>query len=234
MNDKLTNLENDLDKFYQDIKQRLNALKSPENPVKDEFEEGKWYKSEWIPPIFGLFESVGENNTGFDHGKWCSSDIHMSNPNQWTLADSKEIESLLIEEAKRRFKDGDIIKRPDSIILKCGMSSSGVKSKLTYVISPRFGYHEFEDKLVMCGITVYHKGQWAEVVNDDIIKILGKEVVIHPKSQRISIYGQTYSLYELQILRDIMSKGQVKGLNVGCSGQETIKIDVINSILAKF
>jgi hypothetical protein len=50
---------------------------------------------------------------------------------------------------------------------------------------------------------------------------------------RVSFNSVVYYFRELIILRDLMNRDQIKSLNVGCSGQYTIDLELINKILKK-
>ena len=72
---------------------------------------------------------------------------------------------------------------------------------------------------------------WEKVFEEEKITICDKEVVIRPNG--IEINGVTYHRADLLIIKDLMNRGQIKSLNVGCNGQEQVDLKLIEKILAK-
>jgi hypothetical protein len=50
----------------------------------------------------------------------------------------------------------------------------------------------------------------------------------------VEFNGVVYAKTELQKLKSIMNKGQIKSLNVGCSGQYEVDLELLNKIISKF
>jgi hypothetical protein len=74
---------------------------------------------------------------------------------------------------------------------------------------------------------------WFEpVYKEDKIEIGGYEVKIN--SFDIQINNVTYGKGQLLDLRTLMKKGQIKSLNVGCSGQYNVDLELLEKIIDKF
>jgi hypothetical protein len=54
------------------------------------------------------------------------------------------------------------------------------------------------------------------------------------RNTRVSFDNVEYNRVDLCILRDLMNKGQIKSLNVGCSGQYKVDLELINKIISQF
>jgi hypothetical protein len=74
---------------------------------------------------------------------------------------------------------------------------------------------------------------WFEpVYKEDKIEIGGYEVKIN--FYDIQINNVTYGKGQLLDLRTLMKKGQIKSLNVGCSGQYNVDLELLEKIIDKF
>jgi hypothetical protein len=71
-----------------------------------------------------------------------------------------------------------------------------------------------------------------EIKKAQIIKIGGYEVKIN--SYQIEINNITYGKGQLLDLRTLIKLGQIKSLNVGCSGQYTVDLELLEKIIEKF
>jgi len=71
-----------------------------------------------------------------------------------------------------------------------------------------------------------------EIKKAQIIKIGGYEVKIN--TYQIEINNITYGKGQLLDLRTLMKLGQIKSLNVGCSGQYTVDLELLEKIIEKF
>lgn len=63
--------------------------------------------------------------------------------------------------------------------------------------------------------------------------MIGDYEVKFESSTRIGINGVYYNSIQLHTLRDLMNQGQIKSLNVGCSGQYKVDINLLNRIIEK-
>jgi hypothetical protein len=62
---------------------------------------------------------------------------------------------------------------------------------------------------------------------------IGDYEVEFPGLNRIIVNNVPYHLTDLREIVTLMSKGQIKSLNVGCSGQYKVDLDLINKIIVK-
>lgn len=97
-------------------------------------------------------------------------------------------------------------------------------------------YDHKHDTLTLDGFFVYFQGQFADVVKEpeEKITICGEEVDIYLIAQEVSIDGVFYTKDELITIRNVLSRGQVKHLVVGCYAQEKVDLDLIKKILKRF
>jgi hypothetical protein len=81
---------------------------------------------------------------------------------------------------------------------------------------------------------ILNNKEWFEpVYEEDKIEIGGYEVKFLNKNS-CSINGVEYIKTHLETLRYLMNKGQIKSLNVGCSGQYTVDLPLLDKIIDKF
>ena len=117
------------------------------------FEVGKWYKS----PIFKsaiLYQGEIDGCVGMFNDIWATS---------WSIEDfyiemtNEEVIDVLIEEAKKRYNEGDIVK--------------GLWSGMNRQIK-RFGCSLDNEHFYISGISVLDlkTGEWAEVIKNDPVK----------------------------------------------------------------
>jgi hypothetical protein len=95
-------------------------------------------------------------------------------------------------------------------------------------------------KLAVCenGYVIYLEGEYVrlstpeEIEEATTIKIGYYKAKFH--NIRVSFNNVEYNRVDLCILRDLMNKGQIKSLNVGCSGQYKVDLELINKIISQF
>ena len=162
----------DLEQIRELIREEL-ASKSKctviEKDIEPKFEIEKWYKSEYTDAM--LFQFENGRGYGVDDNEWRSNDPMHNNNKAWTEASKKEVEKMLIKEAKRRgFKEGVKFKSVNGhpfTLDECWFSDL--------------------DSYTMwssgCGI-IFKNGKWAEIIENKL-KINGKEVKI--EKDRITI-----------------------------------------------
>lgn len=125
------------------------------------FEVGIWYKS--LEGMYGLFSKMGKNNIGFYFNKTWSNNIWMTDINGWKKADLKEVEKLLLEEAKRRYPIGTYVKT---------LRTLTQEDNLEWILrvdsyeNPYQDIHEiWFENINSRNPLIYYKGKWAEVIN---------------------------------------------------------------------
>jgi len=94
------------EKQIDDKLAKLKAELMKEIQPKD-FEVGKWYKFIFNHNFIVLYKKEGLN-FGFIKDQWCNN-IPCTNFKDWKLVDMKEVEKLLVNEAKKRYKVGDFV-----------------------------------------------------------------------------------------------------------------------------
>jgi len=98
----MENYKEELEKLKKesyDLTHRINIAISEINEPK--FEVGKRYVDPLNTETMGFYKGLGENNYGFNSGKW-SNKVIMTNPNYWRLASKLEVEEALTKEAINR------------------------------------------------------------------------------------------------------------------------------------
>lgn len=176
--EQLNLLQKELDDQYQ----LLNDLKKEANK-KVESKVGKWikiktnYGNTYLIKITEL-ESDVIRGVGFKNGKWIELEKGLFRdykPYTYKKPTVEEIEKALITEAKRRGFN-------DSIKIKQNHSKFNNTHHFT-LSSNHFWYDEIEDKLMThanggAKVWVYLDGEWAEIIEEEPIKINGHEVKI--------------------------------------------------------
>lgn len=221
----------ELEKLKQQLNEISEKVKQLENP---KFEVGKWYKR---PHNKALLFATNDNGNGwysgygFDiYGKWMES----GSP-QWTLdreipATDKEVEEALIKEAERRgFKKGVRINNSslkgcclyDDAIDGDGFKYYSKNSSFSYKNALTFGY-----------FVVFIDGKWAEIIKDEPIKVGGVDCVVDSCGAWFD--KNQYSWEEINSLVKVFKNhsSQLKSINVGCSGQYKVDLELLEKILA--
>ena len=226
-------MKTELEQLQKEFNERIEKLKKKyEEPIS--LEKGKWYK-QWLEAtpgeykyefILGCFSGNFSKGDAFGFSAneaWCN-DLNFERDRRTELAAKSEIKEMLIKEAKKRgFKEG---------------VKTDYKEKEESICRNTFTYYILEDTLFANeqssgGPRIYSNGQWATIVKDEPIMIGGKEVVIHPRAQEISIDGVCYTKSHLTDIANIFKVfgTQIKSLNVGCNGQYKVDLELINKIL---
>jgi len=156
-----------------------------------ELETGKWYKSNLFEEklyCFTKFEQcdgyVRRYYYGFSEGVW-RLDYTASNEldKSWTPATDKEVETALIEEAKRKYNGKTL--NPLNKNLLIGYDYSGVKlnyNKSTFDSRKRLWVAS------CCGnynIIVFDNGKWAEIISEPIELTLEQRIEIIEEQLKI-------------------------------------------------
>ena len=221
MKEQLEKLRQEATDSIAKINEALEALKNE----KPKFEVGKWYKyikdSKRRFKVLELTSDYRAIAVGWDiSGKWFDDKY-----NEWDLIDcvemtSKEVEEHLIAEAKKKYKNGDVILSP---ITFQKIATNG-----------EFKYLVDNDSIVCSHVTLYQKGVWSEVIKEDKI-FLDKEqkYEIEFKDNAVVINNVFYGKDSLNQVKKVLNLGQIKSLNVGCNGQYKVDLELINKILEK-
>jgi len=234
----------ELEKQLANIQKEVEAIKQgkPE-PVK--YEVGKVYKSTMHPKLLFMITLIDKRGYAYGYGFCQSGDFVIEDkPNGFSCmcndtslthcipATTEEWKSALEAEAvKRGFKNGVEGIAPDIYIKEIGdVYDEIVKNGWLYnpsidtLFAAKEGYG---------GLPVYSKGQWATIIKEQPLMIGGYEVKLDKqRCFEFEINGQSYSVAEIEILKAIMDRGQVKSLNVGCNSQHLVDLDFINKMLA--
>ena len=223
MKEQLEKLRQEATDSIAKINEALEALKNE----KPKFEVGKWYKDTTSPILINIldigdgFEAFGFNGSG----EWKDGDTFYGGrmyaaEKELILADPKEVEEHLIAEAKKKYKNGDVILSP---ITFQKIATNG-----------EFKYLVDNDSIVCSHVTLYQKGVWSEVIKEDKI-FLDKEqkYEIEFKDNAVVINNVFYGKDSLNQVKKVLNLGQIKSLNVGCNGQYKVDLELINKILEK-
>jgi len=142
-----------------------------------------WEKEKMVRKIKSLDPFEWYND--FDDGSWLNR-----HPNEYRLAINDEIEACLIKEAEKRgFVTGTKYKYPDipsieTRTIKCNKFKYNPKWDILYE--------------VITGSNIYYENKWAEIVEEEEIKISEYEVKFN--SSYISIGCKKYSFIEVRSL----------------------------------
>lgn len=225
----------------KNITEKIEALEAQLKELKQElnkpaFEVGKWYsKTEngtkyilCLTKIDGI-EYYGYGMIGND---WETEKLYpfTTNIKTYKPATDKEVEEALIKEAnKRGFKSGLTIKRD---WIKHDEIRTINRDNKWY-----FGFSHNCNYLQLDGNVIFEHGKWAEIIKDEPIKIGGYEVEFHEKtcsllSNFTSIDRYKFSKEFWQAAKKVAEHSKA-GVNVGCSKQFPVSLDIINQILDK-
>jgi hypothetical protein len=173
-----------MDKAMTDIQ---SALKQTDKP---KFEVGKVYHNkEWLVYITGINSYSSIECYGFNDGKWVNK--RSLGTHCLSAATTEEWKQALENEARKKYKKGDVVK---SLV-----SFNSVEALTFEEVS-----FLFNDLWIRAGnknIKVFSQGQWAEVVEDKIM--VGKwEVVLNEHYAEIN--GRGFNLIQLQKIADCL------------------------------
>ena len=156
MKEQLEKLRQEATDSIAKINEALEALKNE----KPKFEVGKYYKNcvgtvVYNDGKYGLsFEKNGMIAYSNDDNFFAN--IYTSGTTlKWSEAPTKEVEEHLIAEAKKKYKNGDVILSP---ITFQKIATNG-----------EFKYLVDNDSIVCSHVTLYQKGVWSEVIKEDKI-----------------------------------------------------------------
>lgn len=219
--------------FYlpQDYQKALEYITEEVKPL---FEDGKWYIAPHLENRTTLIKSNGKieicknyNKIGYyefyNASNYNNSVYYFVNSfctlNNFREATAKEVEEILIKYAKQQGYVGKVKVKNDNSVFSVNCD------KLYF--NKNYGKETLNDGFR----AIYIDGKWREIVKEETIAIGQYEVEF--KKDFISINGITYPKRLIESMDEIMRLGQVKSLNVGCSGQYKVDAETISKILNK-
>jgi len=132
---------------------------------KEELEVGKWYINKVLKECFIFLENNNFKRYGFDSHGWYSTNdtLYDKTTEYWTLATPKEIETTLINEAKKRgFVKGAKTK---------GLAMYGGNLSLDVCLQNNSGYSYCNIGNILYAnlkkgenAVIFKNGQWAEII----------------------------------------------------------------------
>ncbi len=135
---------------------------------ESELEVGKWYKITQCE-IICFVTHIKEDRVyyyGFISKHWLGNDW-ANIGNNWTLATDKEVETALIEEAKRRgFKEGVTFKNFNGAN-QTFLSFYGLNESFNGLFS-RTPKEEWGNKNCNSNPYIFRDGKWAEIINEPL------------------------------------------------------------------
>jgi len=159
-------------KEYQEYPYLVDRFLKEKGLIKEELEVGVWY----VPVDYGVkaFNYQGGSSYGFDVRGFWQSELDADNLlNEYTKATDEEIESLLIEEAKKRG------------LVEGFEYMSMIFNRLHQVESyDIYNYNITRDTLYAGDNSIYNSGKWAtpitseEMTLKDVCKELGRNIKI--------------------------------------------------------
>lgn len=168
-------------KFIRFATEEEKSLLNPK-PEKKELEIGKWYKA-YLSNKGGYLLAVfnGYNNTSYgihpdEYGGWFSSHNWFNDFNisrlEYTEATHEEMEQALINEAKKRYTEGDIIEliktrfKSHYIILN-NLTYSSEDNSLVITFRKREPYAKCSESFKY---VLFKDGKWAEIIESPKIE----------------------------------------------------------------
>jgi hypothetical protein len=131
--------------------------------IEEEFKVGKWYKGSRNYGWLVYFEEITKGQQVIGYGICTDDGIYEGrfegdvNSYGWVKATDKEVEEALIKEAKKRgFKEG----------VKFISVMSGFKCLCEGVLNYHSDYLGEKDVLFYDHNIIFHKGKWAEIVEE--------------------------------------------------------------------
>ena len=150
--EKIKDLQRQADEMnrnWHSLQDQLDELKAA--PVS---EVGKWYKRDEDIIFVTKFDGKQISFYGYYLGKWVGRDWMYLNTSVFIEATTEEVETALIEEAKRRgFKEG-------VIFYYCNGGSKGIIGE--FVDETYF----YDNQLRFKGSTIFENGKWAEIITE--------------------------------------------------------------------
>jgi len=224
-----------IDERLTEIEKHLGLM--PINKREPQFEVGKWYISHnpksKTKAMFNYNGSsmfidgyIGYGITG--SGTWTNEFWHREEESGlYVLATSSEIKEALIKEAEKRgFKEG--------VKFKCIDGDEWISPNR--IVNNKSWEYELNSLSKRGQVCIYHNGKWAEIIEEETIKIGGYNVQFplqfdnNPKYTIIEGNEFTKEFWQAAKLISEHSKAKIM---IGCSKQFDVSLDIINQILAK-
>jgi hypothetical protein len=200
------------------------------NRTGDETAFGFTHERRWVTQSSG-WTSISEPHNW--ERRWATQSsgwTFISEPHNWCPAHESEIKSALIAEAERRgFKVGGAINRSDEMLKNTGITNNKVKV-MQQAHCDMFEYRKDEDKFYYQGFLIYHNGQWAEIIKEELL-IAGERVEY--KNNTAIIAKGCYTREDLMSCIHVLQLSKVTGIEVEkCNGVKVIvSRDEIQNIL---
>lgn len=225
------NIEKEIKALEERHSKEIAELKA--KLLTPQFEKGKWYRDNDGRLIFAKrFDEKHIVGFGFTlTGIWDGNESYWlydyaGNILKWGIrpATESEIKEALVKEAEKRgFKEDCRFYQP---------WNKNTKTATSY--NYEFAYKN-GDCLYFRGDVIYQNGKWAEIIQDEAIKIGGETVIIAENKLSVTIGKEIYSHAELASLASFLYQhsDQVKHLAVGCFGQYSVTYKEVKSILER-
>lgn len=124
---------------------------------KSELEVGKWYKSVADRLVF---RTSDYGNYGFCRDMVWKTDLLCYEPNNWIEATPQEVEQALVEEARSRYKVGDVIKCLDGVESEVKGNSFVFSNNCLFLNGERVNGGDWFNT----SEKVFENGQWADII----------------------------------------------------------------------
>lgn len=186
---------------FEELKFEITKETVIKYQMKDEFPEvfrtelviGNWYKGN---ASFDSLINITEvekcdrynkiHYYGFTSGTYRKKDYIANTHHEKSLAKAttEEVTEALKNEALKRYKKGDYIRRDF-----CKYLEDVIINKETYINDPEYYCNSEEDYLEYHGFVVYSKGQWATVIPTKTVKeaeeLLNCKIIQHEQHRKI-------------------------------------------------
>lgn len=197
--------------------------KFEQEQAKPAFEVGKWYKENNGRKMWFIKSLDGRDQMSFGFnadGIWTDLEQRHSIPSEFHVATPTEIQEALEKEAVKRG-------------FKAGYQVCGLWDKLNpFIGSVGHGYYYIAecDIFGLNNTAMYCQGKWATVIKEQPLMIGGKyEIKFYPTY--ITINACAYTKTDVEQMYHVLKMEQIRSLNVGCSGQYQVNIELITEIL---
>lgn len=145
--------------IYCLVEKFSGSLGESEKIEKPTLEVGKWYTFKNNPSNWWLGCISDKNLTyyGFNEGRWFNQNKYgliNTNADDYKLATPQEVETALINEAKKRGFKYNVEFKPINCL-------NTIKKSAEY-----FGYDETSNKLLFNNYCIFDNGKWAEIIDE--------------------------------------------------------------------
>jgi hypothetical protein len=226
-----------LDSLLNNIKDRTCIITTKEKTMEKKIIGYKLIKPEYKEAALKIVPNSGYLLTGM---KRFSRKPYIEVNQGTTISDLKRagVLDLWFEPVyEEKYKIGDYV---TVIEAECGFNGQYGKTYKILGWQPecknRFYYEENGKSTINIDVVKVRLATPEEIKAAESIEIGGYEVAfpLYKGGKICSINGVEYYRPEIVSLLNIMKKGQIKSLNVGCSGQYQVDLPLLEKILAKF